>query len=49
MLTALGVEELHSMLTEDNGATITCHFCNLQYTVTGARLAEIIVSLGVDT
>ena len=49
MLVALGVEELHSMLTEDNGASVTCHFCNLQYTVTGARLAELIASLGVDT
>lgn len=48
MLVALGVEELHSMLAEDNGAAITCHFCNLQYTVTGARLAELIASLGVD-
>ena len=48
MLTALGVEELHSMLTEDGSASVTCHFCNLQYTVTGERLAEIIAALGID-
>ena len=48
MLTALGAEQLHEMLEEDGGAEITCHFCNLQYTVSGPRLAEIIESLGVN-
>ncbi len=49
MLSALGPEELKSMLAEDDGATITCHFCNLQYTVTGARLATLIDALSADT
>ncbi|MFT5685419.1 MAG: molecular chaperone Hsp33, partial [Myxococcota bacterium] len=45
MLTALGVTELKSMLAEDDGATITCHFCNLQYTVNGQRLTALIKAL----
>ncbi len=48
MLVALGVDELQSMLDEDDGATITCHFCNLQYTVDGARLAELIAALRTE-
>lgn len=37
----LGPAELQAMWQEDNGAEISCHFCNIHYQVSGDRLAEL--------
>lgn len=37
----LGPAELQSMWQEDDGAEVSCHFCNIQYRVSGDRLAEL--------
>lgn len=46
MLKALGTNELSEMLAEDDGAEITCHFCNTRYQITGERLQEMLTELG---
>jgi len=42
MLYSLGVRELTAMRTEDGQAEVSCHFCNVAYVVSGARLGELI-------
>ena len=42
MLYGLGAEELNDMLVKDNGAEVTCHFCNDVFNVTGRRLRALI-------
>lgn len=39
--------ELESMLSEDKGAAMTCHFCNETYRLDEAALAEILQQQGV--
>lgn len=46
MLAALGAEEVGSMLAEDGGAEITCHFCNTTYHLDADALREILAELG---
>ncbi len=41
MLRALGRDELDVMIREDQGAEITCHFCNTEYRFTDSDLAAI--------
>jgi molecular chaperone Hsp33 len=36
--------ELESMLREDKGATMTCHFCNSSYRIEEEQLAGIVES-----
>jgi len=38
----MGVQELRQMLSEDGGAEVTCHFCNVAYRVDAERLGELI-------
>jgi len=45
MLAALGRDEVQSMLDDDGGAEVTCHFCNTRYTVSGDDLAAILRDL----
>lgn len=42
MVTALDIAEIESMLNEDKGAAITCHFCNETYTLDEATLEKIL-------
>ena len=41
-LLALGAAELESLLEEQGGAEVTCHFCNTRYALTGAELQALI-------
>lgn len=41
MVTALDIAEIESMLKEDKGAAITCHFCNETYTLDEFVLEKI--------
>ena len=45
MLRSMGPDELRSMLDEDGGAEVTCHFCNELYEVTGEELSALIEEL----
>jgi molecular chaperone Hsp33 len=44
MISAIDRAELESMLREDRGATMTCHFCNETYRIDEAELESIIKS-----
>jgi molecular chaperone Hsp33 len=44
MIAALGRDEVRSMLDEDNGAVMTCGFCNEIYQLDGTDLEEILAS-----
>ena len=41
-LISLGREELQSMIDEDHGAQLECHFCNKRYYFTGDELSELL-------
>ncbi|MEP7273883.1 MAG: Hsp33 family molecular chaperone HslO [Acidobacteriota bacterium] len=42
IVTALGQAEVRDMLSKDNGAELTCHFCNEVYTLDEAALEQIL-------
>jgi molecular chaperone Hsp33 len=42
MISSIDRSELESMLREDKGAVMTCHFCNEAYTLTEADLENIL-------
>jgi molecular chaperone Hsp33 len=42
IVSALGREEVEDMLAKDNGAELTCHFCNETYRLTAEELVEMI-------
>ncbi len=42
IISAIDPEELKSMLLEDGGAEMVCHFCNASYRIDAATLADII-------
>lgn len=42
IVAALGEEEVGDMLVKDNGAELTCHFCNEVYTLDEAALRRIL-------
>jgi molecular chaperone Hsp33 len=44
IIAALGREEVRDMLSKDNGAELTCHFCNESYRVTGRELEEMLAA-----
>jgi molecular chaperone Hsp33 len=44
IVTALGREEVQDMLEKDNGAELTCHFCNEVYYLDDAALRGILDS-----
>lgn len=44
-LKMLGADELSSMLQEDGGAELTCHFCNAVYQVNASELQDLIAEL----
>lgn len=45
MVTALGADEVESMLDEDGGAEIVCGFCSDRYVLSGADLGAILARL----
>lgn len=45
-LLALGAAELTSLLAEQGGAEVTCHFCNTRYALDAAELQGLIDQLG---
>ena len=42
IISALGHEEVEDMLEKDNGAELTCHFCNESYQLTAEDLSGIL-------
>lgn len=44
IVASLPVEEITAMLEEDGQAEVICHFCNVAYQVTGARLEQMVVA-----
>ncbi len=46
MLRAHGPVELAQMRAEDDGAEVTCHFCNEVYAVSGQELDALLAELG---
>ena len=42
LLVTLGAEELRSMIDEQHGAEVDCHFCNKRYRFTEAELEELL-------
>lgn len=44
LISSIDPDELGSMLREDRGATMTCHFCNESYRLDEADLEQILVS-----
>lgn len=45
LITALGKDEVESMLREEKGASMTCGFCNQTYQVSEEELKEILDSM----
>ncbi|MBM3269354.1 MAG: Hsp33 family molecular chaperone HslO [Candidatus Sericytochromatia bacterium] len=41
-IASLGQKEIRAMLDEDGKAEVRCHFCNEEYVVSGAQLAEML-------
>ncbi len=48
VLRSLGVDELQSMIDEQGGAEVICHFCGEVYQFTKEDLEKMIVDLGKD-
>lgn len=44
VLATLQVADLQLMMDEDDGAEVTCHFCNVTYQVTAERLGQFIAT-----
>ncbi|HYP53113.1 MAG TPA: Hsp33 family molecular chaperone HslO, partial [Pyrinomonadaceae bacterium] len=42
LVSSIDGAELESMLREDKGATMTCHFCNSSYRIDEERLTGIV-------
>ncbi|MFY9554244.1 MAG: Hsp33 family molecular chaperone HslO [Blastocatellia bacterium] len=42
IISALGSAEVEDMLAKDNGAELTCHFCNEAYQITAEELAQLL-------
>lgn len=47
-LKILGADELEDMIEKDEGADVTCHFCNEHYQATSAELQKLIEELKVE-
>ena len=45
-LETLGKEELEDIIKQDNGAELTCHFCNKKYDFSVQDLRQIIDKIG---
>jgi len=43
IISALGPDEVKDMLEKDNGAQLTCHFCNESYDISGEELGELLI------
>ena len=42
LIAALGRDEIRSMLDEDNGASMTCGFCNEKYSISSTELEKLL-------
>jgi molecular chaperone Hsp33 len=42
IISALGREEVEDMLEKDNGAELTCHFCNEAYQLSAEDLSGLL-------
>lgn len=48
-LISMGGEELQSMIDEQHGAEVGCHFCNRLWTFTEQNLRQLLAAAGGDT
>jgi len=48
MIAGMELTELRSMLAEDGGASVTCHFCNDVFTIEADALREMIARRGAS-
>ncbi|WP_346289174.1 Hsp33 family molecular chaperone HslO [Sphaerothrix gracilis] len=48
-LKLLGQEELADMIEKDDGAEVTCHFCNQVYNANSDQLSQLIADLKLET
>ncbi|MDT5294246.1 MAG: molecular chaperone Hsp33, partial [Acidobacteriota bacterium] len=46
LVSSIDGAELESMLREDRGASLTCHFCNETYRIDEPSLAEMVEKAG---
>lgn len=49
IISALGREEIEDMIEKDNGAKLTCHFCNETYGLNAEELGELLQNQATST
>jgi len=46
-LITVGKDEIQTMINEDHGCEMTCHFCNTKYQFSESELNDLLLELNV--